>query len=154
RDQLQASRSAEKRFDLAMAAIERYYAGASQDLLLKQPQFAALRKQLLGTPREFYQKLSEDLEKEADRGPKALGDLARAYFGLAMLSASLGEKEEALAALAQAKSVNLARCRSRPGDLRARGDLAQCLGYLGDLDLEGGKLAEAEAAYRGSHEIR
>jgi serine/threonine-protein kinase len=154
RDQVRANQSAERRFALAIAAIERYYAGASQDLLLKQPQFAALRKQLLGTPREFYQKLSAELEEGTDRGPQAQAELARAYFGLAMLSASLGEKDEARSALTQARDVNEARCRSRPGDVPARRDLAQTLGYLGDLDLEGGTLSRAEDFYRRSHAIR
>ncbi len=154
RDEVEANQAAERRFGLAIAAIERYYTGTSQDLLLKQPQFAALRKQLLGTPREFYQKLSAELEERSDRSPEALGELARAYFGLAMLSASLGERDEALAALTRAKDVNEARCRSLPGDVRARSDLAQCLGYLGDLFLEGGTLPQAEDSYRKSHEIR
>jgi serine/threonine-protein kinase len=154
REQVRANQKAERRFGLAMAAIEQYYAGASQDLLLKQPQFAVLRKQLLGTPREFYQKLSAELEQEADRGPEAQAELARAYFGLAMLCASLGEKEEALGALTQARDVNEARHRSRPGDLSARSDLARSLGYLGDLYLEGGALSQAEDCYRKSHEIR
>jgi serine/threonine-protein kinase len=155
RDQVRANQSAERRFGLAMAAIERYYAGASQDLLLKQPQFAALRKQLLGTPREFYQKLSAELEEEADRGPQAQAELARAYFGLGMLCASLGEKQEALSALTQARDVNEARRRSRPGDVSARSDHAQSLGYLGDLYLEGGgTLSQAEDCYRKSHAIR
>ena len=154
RDEVRANQAAERRFGLAIAAIERYYTGTSQDLLLKQPQFAALRKQLLGTPREFYQKLSAELEERSDRSPEALGELARAYFGLAMLSASLGEKEEAVAALTRAKDVNEARCRSLPGDVRARSDLAQSLGYLGDLYLEGGTLPQAEGSYRRSHEIR
>jgi serine/threonine-protein kinase len=155
RGQVRANQSAERRFGLAIAAIEQYYTGASQDLLLKQPQFAALRKQLLGTPREFYQKLSAELEEEADRNPEAQAELARAYFGLAMLCASLGEKEEALGALTQARDVNEARRRLRPGDVSARSDLAQSLGYLGDLYLEGGgTLSQAEDCYRKSHEIR
>ena len=154
RDQVRAHQAAERRFNLAISAIERYYTGTSQDLLLKQPQFAALRKQLLGTPREFYQKLSAELEDGADRSPKAMAELARAYFGLAMLSASLGEKEEAVAALNRARDVNEARCRHLPGDVQARCDLAQSLGYLGDLYLEGGTLPQAESFYRRSHAIR
>ena len=40
---------AQRRFGLARQAIEQYYTGASEDVLLKQPELEALRKKLLGT---------------------------------------------------------------------------------------------------------
>ncbi len=42
-------RKAESRFDLAREAIERFYTGASEDVLLKEPQLKPLREKLLGS---------------------------------------------------------------------------------------------------------
>src|SRR5262249_4731327 len=41
-------RKAQSRFDLAREAIERFYTGASEDVLFKEPQLKPLREKLLG----------------------------------------------------------------------------------------------------------
>ena len=64
-------------FGLAREAIERFYTGASEDVLLKEPQFKELREKLLGSSLEFYKKLQASLEAESGGAPRP--ELAAAY---------------------------------------------------------------------------
>ncbi len=84
-----AARSqAEARFALARDAIEGYYTGASEDVLLKEPQLTELRKKLLGSALGFYQKLQGVLEAEPGQGPRA--ELAQAYQRVGDLDGQIG----------------------------------------------------------------
>ena len=59
---------------LAQEAIRTFHTGVSEDLLLKQKEFDALRTKLLRGASDFYQKLERLLEGQADReSPVSLG---------------------------------------------------------------------------------
>src|SRR4029077_20323884 len=49
-----ANQRVEQRYDLAMAAIKTFHTGVSEDFLLKQAQFKALRDRLLTAAADFY----------------------------------------------------------------------------------------------------
>src|SRR5262249_36905260 len=61
-----AREQAQQRLTLAMEAVYNYYTGASEDVILKEPQLEGLRKRLLTTALGFYRKLQEALEAARD----------------------------------------------------------------------------------------
>ena len=64
---LQAANERERqRFDLAMDAIKLFHGEVSEDLLLKEKQFEALRTKLLNGAADFYGKLERLLEGQTD----------------------------------------------------------------------------------------
>ncbi len=73
--ELAASNQRERaRFALAQEAIKIFHTGVSEDLLLKQKEFGALRTKLLRAAQEFYRKLEGLLGGQADRDSRlALG---------------------------------------------------------------------------------
>src|SRR6202035_114761 len=65
--QLSKSRAAvQARYELATDAIKTFHTGVSEDFLLKQDQFKALRDRLLKSASDFYGKLGALLSKETD----------------------------------------------------------------------------------------
>src|SRR5262249_56687597 len=56
-----AREQAQRRFALAREAVEQYYTGASQDVLLMRPEMESLRKRLLSTALSFYKRLQSTL---------------------------------------------------------------------------------------------
>ncbi len=125
----------------------------SRDLRLKQPELRDLRQRLLRGPLEFYERLSRPWSRAGRRlrrrrpswrGPLRPGDPLRRRW----------READAMAAYRRAATVNERLVRSNPSDPRALAELARCHGYIGDLQLEGGRLDEAESSYRASHRIR
>ena len=65
--ELTRSRAAvQDRYDLAVAAIQTFHTGVSEDFLLKQDQFKELRDRLLKSAADFYGRLGALLGKETD----------------------------------------------------------------------------------------
>ena len=84
------------RFGLAMDAIKLFHGEVSEDLLLKEKKFEALRRKLLRGAADFYGKLEGLLEGQTDRASRrAMGD---AYFELGNLTDDIGDKTAALTA--------------------------------------------------------
>ena len=96
-------RTAESRFGLAREAIERFYTGASEDVLLKEPQFKELREKLLGSSLEFYKKLQASLEAESGGDPRA--ELAAAYESVGKITGEIGSIPTAIEALQRAREI-------------------------------------------------
>ena len=70
--ELAASNEREQaRFELAQEAIRIFHTGVSEDLLLKQKEFGALRTKLLRGAQEFYRKLERLLGGQADRDSRS-----------------------------------------------------------------------------------
>ena len=91
-----ANRRVEQRFELAVEAIKTFHTGVSEDFLLKQDQFKALRDRLLRSAADFYGKLGALLGREPDAASRRA--LAASNFELAELTGKVGRKEDALAA--------------------------------------------------------
>src|SRR5262249_59171455 len=83
---------AERNFELARDAVDRYYTRVSEDRLLNEPQMERLRKDLLETAREFYQKFVD--QRQGD--PRARADLGHASLRLAAIASALGAVAEAI----------------------------------------------------------
>ena len=113
-----AARSqAEERFKLARDAIETYYTGASEDVLLKEPRLSDLRKKLLGSALGFYEKLQGVLEAQPGRGARP--DLAEAYLRVGDLNRQIGSQTAARGAYERALAI-YARSDPRRSGLRCR----------------------------------
>ncbi len=100
------------RFNLAMDAIKLFHGEVSEDLLLKEKEFEALRRKLLRGAADFYAKLEGLLEGQAD--PKSRAALAESYSELAGVTTQIGKGDEALALQRQGLAVRR-ELASRPG---------------------------------------
>ena len=93
---LEASNQRERaRFALAQDAIRMFHTGVSEDVLLKQKEFSALRTKLLRGAQEFYRKLEGLLGGQSDRDSRLA--LGRAYHEVGELTGELDSKKDSLA---------------------------------------------------------
>jgi len=145
-------RKAQSRFDLARQAIERFYTGASEDVLLKEPQLKPLREKLLGSALEFYKKLQASLEAEAVEVPGA--DLAAAYEQVGRITGEVGSHSAAVDALQRARTIRQQLAEQRPESAPAKSALADVAeveaANLGEL----GRIAEALEALQQARALR
>ena len=113
-------------------AIEQYHTGASEDVLLKQPELEALRKTLLGTALAFYKRLHAELDGAQD--PATRAELASAFTRVGEITAEVGIAAEALEAYQRARAIHEELVRADPSAAGPRRELA------GDLERIGGLL--------------
>jgi serine/threonine-protein kinase len=146
-----ANRRERQRFDLAMEAIKLFHGEVSQDLLLKEKQFAGLRSKLLKGAADFYGKLERLLEGQTD--PSARAALGRAYFELGELTNEIGTNPDAAAVHRKALAVRR-ELAGRPGaDAEAVLDVVRSLNALGVAVDETSDRAGAYATYREAVEL-
>jgi serine/threonine-protein kinase len=133
--------SAQRRFELARQAIEQYYTGASEDVLLKQPELKALRAKLLTTCLGFYKKLQAELASSDD--PATRAELAAAYARVGEIVGQVGSEVDAREAYGRAIAIREALAHAEPAAAGARRELAALLEKLGLLEvLIAGRRAE------------
>jgi serine/threonine protein kinase len=149
----EASRKkAQARFDLAREAIERFYTGASEDVLLKEPHLKPLREKLLGSALEFYKKLRASLEAEKDEAPGA--ELAAAYERVADITGEIGTYPAAIEALAEAGVIRQRLADEQPSSATAQAALADVLETRSNCLAEIGRGTEALEALERARAIR
>ena len=147
-----AARSqAEARFALARDAIEAYYTGASEDVLLKEPQLDDLRKKLLGSALGFYRKLQGVLEAEPGQGARS--ELAKAYQRVGDLDHQIGSQTAAREAYERALAIYTRLVRDEPGFDEHRFALAETQLRFGKILSESGLAAEGLKAIEQSRVI-
>ncbi len=143
-DDLHAANKRERqRFELAQEAIRMFHSGVSEDLLLKQGQFKALRTKLLQGARDFYRKLEGLLKDRTDRDSR-LG-LARAYAEVGRLSSDLDSVKEAEEVDRRAVALFEELAGEAPTDPEPRRGLARCLVELESISWSVGRKEEAAA---------
>jgi tetratricopeptide (TPR) repeat protein len=146
---LQAAGERERqRFDLAMEAIKLFHGDVSEDLLLKEKQFDALRAKLLTGAAGFYGRLERLLEGQPDVPSRAA--LGRAYFELGDLTGEIGKAPEAVTVHHKAMAVRR-ELASRPGaEAEAVLDVVRSLlavgRWLGSTGADAAELASYEEA--------
>jgi len=102
---------AETRYNLAAEAIQAFYTGASEDVVLKQPQLQELRTRMLQTALKFYRQLEEQLEAQPvdptrTNGPQnRMYALATAAGRIAEIYSLIGQQDEALKAYEKSRSL-------------------------------------------------
>ncbi|QDV39255.1 serine/threonine-protein kinase [Tautonia plasticadhaerens] len=149
---LAASNERERaRFALAQEAIRTFHTGVSEDVLLKQEEFQALRAKLLREAREFYRKLEGLLQGHADRDSRLA--LGRAYLEVGELTKQLDSIEEAQTVLRRALVLFEALAREDPADAEPRRSLALGLRSLGEILTGVGRNADALEAHGRSRDL-
>jgi serine/threonine protein kinase len=141
---------AEMSFQQARAAVDRYYTQISEYRLLHEPGLQPLRKELLHTALEFYQKLVAQRSED----PAARAELARALYRLAEITRDIESAAQALAYLQQAIDIQDELVQSNPGVADHQRDLAASCDSLGLVYQSLGRTAEADAAYRKALDLR
>jgi serine/threonine-protein kinase len=151
RDLLLANSRERARFELSLEAIKTFHAGVSEDLLLKEKQFDGLRTRLLRGATDFYQRLEQMLEGQADRRSQAA--LGQAYHDIGELTAKIGSQAEALRALKRGLELRLALAEEAGSDPETRLEAGQSLIAVGDLQEATGELPDALASYKHARDL-
>ena len=119
-----AREQAQARFLLARDAVAGYYRGVSEDVLLRRTEFRDLRRSLLKSAMDFYQKLAMVLEGDQELEPTARLELARADAALARITGEIASSGDALKAAQQARDLFARLAAERPDDPDLRRELA------------------------------
>jgi serine/threonine-protein kinase len=139
------------RFALAQEAIRTFHTGVSDDVLLKQEEFKALRATLLRGARVFYQKLEGLLQGHEDRDSRLA--LGRAYLEVSELTRQLDSVEEANVVLRRALDLFKGLSRENPADEESQRALALGERALGIIKHMVGQEDEGFAAEQRSREL-
>ena len=126
-----ANRLAQARFDVARQAIEKYYLGASEDVLLKQEEFKELRETLLRTALDFYQQLQSTLQESSDAASREA--LGHAYLVIGTIMRLVGDQAQAKIACHRATVVFEQLVAEYPAVMDYRKQLADSYNGLGLL---------------------
>ena len=113
----------------------------SEDFLLKEDKFKALRDKLLGEAADFYGKLEKLLEGQTDRASREA--LGRAYHELGDLTDKIGSKPEALEVHRKALEIRQNLADDSPTVTGFLNDLAKSHNNIGNLQSVTGHPDEA-----------
>ncbi len=91
-----AHRDASAQSDQAEEAIESFYTGISQDVILRRPELAELRNRLLGAALHFYEKRVQLLTDKQKGGGRMVQQIAAGLNRIASLQAMLGNRDSAI----------------------------------------------------------
>jgi serine/threonine-protein kinase len=134
---------AERNFELARDAVDRYYTRVSEDRLLNEPQMERLRRDLLETARDFYQKFVDEHRDD----PRARADLGNAYLRLSQIASALGAFPDAIGHGKHAEASFATLAAEHPEVAEYRRLLSVSDNNMGNLYHATGRVGEAEAAY-------
>jgi serine/threonine protein kinase/Flp pilus assembly protein TadD len=143
-----ARAESDRRLDQTLQAIEGYYTGASEEVLLGQTELQPLRRRLLEKPRQFYEQLARELEGTGSRDLRALSLLARGRMGLGRIASTLGEKPDARTQYEAAIALYRQLIAERPDGPDDQNGLANCYTALGVVQSTTGDLGGAAESLR------
>ena len=136
--------TARANFQMALDAVDRYYNKVSENTLLNTPRMEPLRRQLLETAQEFY----ERFVRERANDPEAGVQLGRTYQRLGQLTRQTKSKTEAIEFIKQAIAIQEPLVRAHPANSDYQSDLANSHVNLGGLLGETGQMDEAAQQFR------
>jgi len=149
---LETSRAAvQARYDLAARAIRALHTAVTEDVVLREGRFQALRNRLLRSASDFYVKLSALLGRETDVTSRRA--LVQSNFELASLMSEVGRKEDALAAHRAVLAAREALAAEPGADAGLQVDVGRSLTEVASLLDATGKTGEALAAYRRAESL-
>jgi tetratricopeptide (TPR) repeat protein len=131
-----------------MDAVGLFHGEVSEDLLLKERPFEALRTKLLHGAADFYGKLEGLLAGQTD--PASRAALARAYDALGELTEKIGSKPEALAVHRKALAVRRELAAATGADVATWVDVARSLLAVGWIQQRTGDMSGALSSYEES----
>jgi serine/threonine-protein kinase len=150
--ELAASNERERaRFALAQEAIRTFHTGVSEDILLKEEQFKALRTKLLRGAREFYRKLESLLIGSDD--PESRLALGQSYWKVGELTWQIDSLAAAGEIFPRAVALFDALAREHLADPRPRRALALGLRSLETVDAGAGRDDDALRSFERSRDL-
>ena len=145
----QAKAESDRRLDQTLQAIEDYYTGVSQEVLLGQKEFQSLRSRLLEKPRQFYEQMTRELETSPSPDVRVKDLLARGTSGLGGILRTLGRLDEAKTQFESALRLARELKATQPGILARQSRLVSSYMNLGLVQVETGEhLAAAESFHQ------
>ncbi len=134
---------ARRRFDIALEAIEDYYTGVSEEVLLEQPGLDNLRSRLLNSPLAFFRQLQDELRDSQSGRPADLLRIAEAMGKLAEITARIGTSEDAIEVNRRVVSIAQELITKDPREPAYRRVMAQSFQRLGELHYGAGDFERA-----------
>jgi serine/threonine-protein kinase len=144
----QSNAMANRRLDETMRAIEEYYTGVSEELLLGQTEFQPLREKLLARPRAYYEALARELESSPREDEWSRFLLARGRLNLGKILKNLGRRDEALQQWHAAVSLFDSLVAVDPSNLAYQEEMAASHYNLGVTQAETGEHRVATEEFR------
>ncbi len=145
-----ANAKVEARYNLAVDAVKTFHTGVSEDFLLREEKFKALRDRLLKSAQDFYRKLSTLLGNETDSTTRRA--LAQSNFELAELAGRVGHKEDALV-MHQAVLAAREALEAESGDAASKIDVGRSMTAVASVLYWSGKVDEGLASCRRSESL-
>ncbi len=143
----QAEALADARLDRAMASIEDYFTGFSEDALKGGQLPATLRDRLLAKPREFYEQLRAELAVKPNPSEREMALLAKGQESLGKILRILGKNQEARAEFEAALASFGALAARRPDVPDYQNRVPMTLILLGNALAANGLSDQAASAY-------
>jgi serine/threonine-protein kinase len=145
----EAQKQAEDNAREARAAIDQYYVRASQETLLRHPQFLPLRKSLLETAVAYYKSLLPKLRSD----PQLRQELAKTCRLVGRITWSVGSHEDALPYFREACDLSAQLMQENPRDTSLKAEWARALAHLAQTLKLLKKISEARPVFLRSIEI-
>jgi tetratricopeptide (TPR) repeat protein len=136
--------TARANFQMALDAVDRFYNQVSESTLFNTPRMEPLRRQLLETAQEFYERFVRDRAND----PEARVQLGRTYQRLGQLTRQTKSKTEAIEFMTQAIAMQEPLVRAHPDNSEYMSDLAISQANLGGLLGETGRMDRAAEQFR------
>jgi serine/threonine-protein kinase len=135
---------AEENFREALDAVNRFYTQVSESRLLNEPGMQPLRRDLLATAREYFERFARERRDD----PALQIELGRALVRLGHIVWLIDSPEKAQGYYEQALEVQERLAAENPGDFDRQAELAQTLNSLGNACTETSQFERATAFRR------
>jgi len=145
----QREEEARDSFKMALRAVDEYLTKVGEDPRLKAHGLESMRRDLLETARQFFEKF---VEQEPDE-PLLRAQWGQAHFRLAYVVEEIGSNREATELLEKAARVFETLAHQYPDDQSCRYYLAQAHTNLGGLYLRNGRTEDARRSFATALEI-
>ncbi len=140
---------AEAGFLEARQAVDKYFTTVSESTLLNVPSLQPLRKELLESALEHYQKSIDRYGND----PTARAEMAAAYSRVASINREIGSQEQSLLAYRRAMSIFEELAANMPSNSEYQLQFAKACMSLGRIQTETSRQKEAESTYKRAVEV-
>ncbi|HKD36643.1 MAG TPA: serine/threonine-protein kinase, partial [Pirellulales bacterium] len=149
REEAAARAEADRGFRDARQAVNDYFTQVSEHRLLDVPGLQPLRKELLESARDYYQKFLN--EHAGD--PTLQADVALAWYRIGRVEAAIEKNDRAQREFEQALAIQEAMVK-QSANAAALAALADTYNALGDLAQQTAKLEDARRWFQRGHDLR
>jgi serine/threonine-protein kinase len=148
-----AKAESDRWFDQTLLAFQGYYTGVSEDVVLGREEFRDLRTRLLESPRQFYEKMTRELDAKGATNERAKYLLIQARHGLGRIYLSLGQIDESKKQYESTVETLSSLIASHPRNLEYQSELVECYNVLGRLQARTGDVASLEQYQKKAVEL-